>query len=255
MARIDEPGGGTGLGGEWEVRIFQDNIGVAAAQFVNPLLEGAPRLHGHPPAGLRAARQGHRRDAIIGDDPRDFPGFDADHREKPLGRPRRLHQGLDRDRAPGDIGRVLNDHGIAGHEGRCRRSKDLPVREIPGHDSQEGSQWLKDHLGSRGRALGGVGEQQPGALLRAVPADQCRFADFGQRLGDGLSHLGADEGCPVPRAVLEGPGDASQELGTRAQGGLAPPAGGLRRLIEDPIDLASGVGTVRTEAPSGGRIT
>ncbi len=46
-------------------------------------------------------------------------------------------EGLDGEGALGDVGGVLEESDVAGHEGGSEEAEDLPEGEVPGHDGED----------------------------------------------------------------------------------------------------------------------
>ena len=108
---------------------------------------------------------------------------------EPVGNPRFDHYFFDGEGTAGDVGRVLEDPGIACHEPGRQKSEDLPEGEVPRHHCQDDSERLvvEVTLGAFGRDEN-VGQHAFG-LVGVVVADPGALLDLGPAGGHRLSHL------------------------------------------------------------------
>ena len=84
---------------------------------------------------------------------------------------------------------MLENNCIARHEGRYGEAENLPEREVPGHDGQHNTHWLKGHVTSRGIGGDEFRRQKLLGVLGIVVADPCAFLHFGSTLRQWLAHL------------------------------------------------------------------
>src|SRR5207249_3228916 len=59
-------------------------------------------------------------------------------------------------RALRHVGCMFEQPHVSGHQRWRGKPKDLPEREIPRHDGQDGSEWLVAHVTARGIGLRGL---------------------------------------------------------------------------------------------------
>ena len=193
LSAVDEARPGAHLGGEVEVGIGQNHIRVAAAEFQHALFEGRPGQRGNLPARGGAAGEGDRLHVRMADEcghaiRADEQGLE--HSGWQAGFPEGRFDG---ERASADVGGMLEQNGVAGHEGGHHRAEDLPVGEIPRHDGQNHAQRLKGDEAVLGRARGPfIGEQTRG-MLGVILAHERTFTDLGARLGQRLAHFAGHE--------------------------------------------------------------
>jgi len=181
-------------GGQLQVGVVENDERVRAAELEDAPLEHLAGRLGNLRAGSVGTGERDRGNTRIGDQPRDGGGADQQRGGDAGGDARAHEQLLDGERAARHVGGVLQDHGVAAHQGRRRRPEELPVGEVPGHHGQDDAQRLVLDV-----TLGRVGwhlhrRQQLGAVLR-VPIDAPRaLLDLGSGLHQRLAHLLGGEG-------------------------------------------------------------
>ena len=119
----------------------------------------------------------------------------------PSGKPARRNSSWKYDRGLGDVGGVLEQPDVAGHQGRRGEAHDLPQREVPGHDGQDRPERLV--AGVRRRWL---------RRRRHRPARRPETPRRGRRSSDMPGRISAPPGgrrpasCPSPRSSSRPPG-------------------------------------------------
>ncbi len=126
-----------------------------------------------------------------------------------------------------DVGGVLEQRGVAGHEGGGCEADDLPEREVPRHHGEDGAERPVAHQGPRRPGVPDVGvvgvfvgEQPLG--VGGVPAHRLG-ALGGLRAGgrQGLAHLGGHGPGDVPLVLVEEVGRPVQQPGPFVEAGGA----------------------------------
>jgi hypothetical protein len=210
------------LGGQVQVRIIEHDKGIGAAELQHGLLQMRPGHCRDLAPGHIAAGQAHGAHGGMGDDLRHRVGADQQRREHPGRRLCIAKQRLDRQRAAGDIGRVLQQHRVAGRERRRRAAEQLPKREVPRHHRQHRPERLTGDQAAPG--IGGdefVGKIGVG-VLRIVLADQRALVDLRLGLADQLAHLSAHQACQLGTALAQQRGNAGQQPRAPRQRRSAP---------------------------------
>ena len=134
MSAVDEARPGAHLGGKVEVGVGQDHVRIAAAQFQHALLERRPGQRGNLPARGGAAGKGDRLHVRMTDERGHAIRADEQGLEHAGGQAGFPKGRFDGERASADIGGMLEENGVAGHEGGHHRAENLPVGKIPRHD-------------------------------------------------------------------------------------------------------------------------
>ena len=128
---------------------------------------------------------------------------------------------------------MLEEAGVAGHEGGRRETEDLPEREIPRHDREHGTEGQERHEAPAGvgrhhfrgeEALGVVRvvAAHPRALLRLRPAPRQR-----------LAHLYRHQAGQLFLALVEQVRRAPHLRGPVGEARPSPSGSGAARLRED----------------------
>jgi hypothetical protein len=147
----------------------------------------------------------------------------------------------DRLGAPGDVRGVLQQHHVAGHQGRRAEPKRLPEREIPRHDGQYGPEGLMGHVALLRRRLHRPVGQEIGAVLRVVAARPRTLLGFGPGLRKGLPHLFGHEGPEGRGVVFEEVGGLLQARGPLVERATSVRLEGRRGSVQASLDLPAGV--------------
>ena len=127
-------------------------------------------------------------------------------------------QGLDGERALGDVGGVLEQADVAGHESGREKTEDLPEGEVPGHDGEDDAERVPADEGVEGRCVERLRRKDAGGVFGVVAAGGGALGDLGAGLGDGLAHLGGDERGEVGGLALQKAGElvhAERAVGER----------------------------------------
>jgi hypothetical protein len=123
----------------------------------------------------------------------------------------------DGERAVRDIRGMLEQDGVAGHQGGHGRTEKLPEGKIPRHDREHDTQRLVDDPRGFRRAGRMLIRQPVGAVPGIVIADGGAFLDLGTRLGDGFAHFCGDQ--PGEIVALQSKDAAQRPEVVRAEGG------------------------------------
>ena len=162
LARVDEPTLRARRDRGDEIGVLEHHVGVAAAELEHRLLDHAAGLGRHRLAGGDAAGERHGSDLRPLDDAGDAVARNQQRREQARRQPGVGEEPLDRERAAGDVGGVLENDAVAGHERRRRGAEDLPEREVPRHHGEQHAQRLVgDEALPRLRRHLLVGEERP----------------------------------------------------------------------------------------------
>ena len=163
-------------------------------------------------------------------------------------------QVLEEQGRPGDVGRVLEEPDVAGHQGRGREPGHLPQRVVPRHDGQHRPQRLVGDEAQRGvhqhppvgeEALPVLGEPaEAGGALGHLPLG----------LGERLPHLGGDDVGDVGQLALQQLGHRHQQSGPLLEGGGRPLGGRPLRQVEAAIHLGGVEGLERLDELAGGGV-
>ena len=214
LARVDEARGHAGRGRLFQIRVVQDEIRVAAAELEDALLERGAGPCRHRAAGSRAAGEGDRRDPWIVDDERrrdslrgGAPGTGC--RVTPAA----LKRSSIASAHPVHVGRMLEQRGVAGQQGRCREAEHLPERKVPRHDRQHGAERLVGDDAPRGVGRHVLGGEEARTVFRVVLARPGALFDLRQALCQRLAHLVRHQHGKVARPAAKLPRDAGQQGG------------------------------------------
>src|SRR5205085_4374527 len=113
---------------------------------------------------------------------------------------------FDRERALGNVGSVLEDADVSGHQRRRGKSKDLPERKIPRHDGEYDTERLKRHPACATFHLHWlIGEKSLG-VLSIVGARRSALLRLGHRGPEWLSHLQRHQPPELPTICIENRG-------------------------------------------------
>ncbi|MCR5875727.1 hypothetical protein LRS10_17075 [Phenylobacterium sp. J426] len=235
LAGVHHPRLGRHLGRRANVGVVENEIGVAAAEFQDALLQHGAGLRRDLATGLDAAGQADGGDHGILDQGLHAGGGDqhsAEHVGREAGSLEHLFDGQRRAR---NVGRVLEEPGIAGHQGRCGEAEDLPEREIPRHHRQHRAEGAIDDLGALGAGkleilLGEVGAGMVGEPI----AGRRALFHLGATVGEDLAHLGAHQLGQMVLAIAQDLACGAHQAGALLEGGLGPAfegrSGGSRDL-------------------------
>ena len=176
-------------------------------------------------------------------------------RKTSAGRPGVAEDLLDGQRAAGDVGRVLEDRGVAGQQGGRGEAQDLPEREVPRHDREDDAQRLVGHPAALRPGVDRSGRRGSRAVRRR--SSRTPSADFS------TSARASPIGLPISAVISPARSPAclrSRAPTARSQlGALLDRSRGPRRLGgvhrgEDPerrVDVGARVGGERLP---GGRV-
>ena len=108
-----------------------------------------------------------------------------------------------------DVGGVLEEADVAGHEGGGEEAEDLPEGEVPGHDGEDDAEGIVADVGLGvlgGDALGG---EEAGGVVGVEAADGGAFGDFGAGGDEGFAHLGGQGDGELFEVGVEQGGEAT----------------------------------------------
>ena len=165
---------------------------VAAAEFQDRLLDLLAGHPGHGLAGRGAPGQGGGGDPRVAQDPLDQVGPDEQRLEDAVREPGPAEEILHEQRRLGDVGGVLEQADVAGHEGRGGEAHGLPQREVPGHDGEDGPDRQVAGvglLGADGARIDRLVGQERLGVLGIEPAGLGALQGLGLRRLQGLAHL------------------------------------------------------------------
>jgi hypothetical protein len=167
-----------------------------------------------------------------------------------LGETRFHEEVLEGERAAGDVGGVLEQDAVAGHQGGDGEAHDLPDGEVPRHHGQDESGGLVGHPGLCPVDLDALVGEDAGALPGVVLGRDGRLLDLALGLADRLSHLGDGQGGEMVLVLAQG---LSKAVGARGPLGDRHQGPGTARGVGP---CHSGLDTVRVPAfVPGGRLT
>ena len=160
-----------------EVGGGHDDEGVAAAEFEDGFFDEPSGLGGDGAACGFAAGEGDGGDALVGEDGFDLAGFDEEGLEGAAGKAGAADEGFDGERALGDVGGVLEQADVAGHERGREEAEDLPEGEVPGHDGEDDAERVPADVGV---VFGGdgFGGEDAGGVVGVVAAAGGALEDF-----------------------------------------------------------------------------
>ena len=184
------------LYGEVEVGRRQDDEGVGAAELEDRFFDEPAGLGSDGAAGGLGAGEGDGGDAGVVEEVLYLAGLDEEGLEDAAGEAGAADQCFNGERALGDVGGVLEEADVAGHERGGEEAEDLPEGEVPGHDGEDDAEWVVADVGFflvggvgcvKGDAFGG---EDTGGIVGVVAAAGGAFGDFGAGRDEGLTHLG-----------------------------------------------------------------
>jgi hypothetical protein len=230
LSVVDQAGFDGGGDGALEVRALEHHERIASAQLQDRLLQRAAGGRRHLASRGVAPGQGHRRHAIVGDEARDRVRAHQQHLEHPGGRTCAPEQILERQRALGDAGGVLEQRHVPRGQRRRSEPHHLPEREVPGHHCQDGAERLVPDglIGT----VHDLGRQERLRVPRVVPAAERALGGLVAPGADRFSHLA---GRQLTKGVLlrvEQVGGPRQHRHARREVGAAPRRGRRRGLAE-----------------------
>ncbi len=192
LAGVDEAGAHGGLDGDVEVGGGQDDEGVGAAELEDGFFDEPSGLRGDGAAGGLGAGEGDGGDARVGEDAFDLSGFDEERLEGAAGEAGAADERFDGERALGDVGGVLEEADVAGHQCRREEAEDLPEGEVPGHDGEDDAERVPADVGVV-LGLDGLGGEDARGVVGVVAAG-------GGALEDSCS--AAWRGLPISRVMV-----------------------------------------------------
>src|SRR5208283_2228948 len=136
-ARFD--GGG---GGFFEVGAGHDDEGIAATEFQDDFLDALGGGNAHLDARLLAARKRGRGNTRIIEDAVHLGSADQKGLEDTFGKTGAEKDLLNLQGALRNVGSVLQQADIAGHQAWRDEAENLPEREVPGHDGEDDADGL-----------------------------------------------------------------------------------------------------------------
>gem|GEM_PF-4445429 len=203
-ARLDGMGDGF-----VEVGGGEDDEGVGAAEFEHGLLDEPSGLGGDGAAGGLGTGDGDGGNAAVGEEAFDLAGLDEEGLEAAAGEAGAADEGLDLESALGDIGGVLEQGDVAGHEGGSGEAEDMPEGEVPGHDGEDDADGVIADV-ALGVAGGDVfGGEDARCVLGVVAAGGSALGDFLARGGKRFAHLGGHERGEIVDIGFEDRGEAT----------------------------------------------
>ncbi len=163
----------------------------------------------------------------------------------PRGKPARRTSAFDREGALRDVGGVLEQADVAGHQRGRGKAEDLPEGEVPGHDGEDDAEGVPADVAVvfRGDGLGG---EDAGGVVGVVAAGCGALEHFQPGCVQGLAHLLSDEGGEVVGLVLEDGGELAHAEGAMLErdGGVGADSFGgegdffARGLVGEGIEAA-----------------
>ena len=142
LAIIDDAGFDGGGGGFFEVGAGHDDEGIAAAEFQHNFLDALGGGNADLDAGLLAAGERGGGDTRIIEDAVHLRSADQKRLEHALGKAGAADDLFDFQSALRNVGRVLQQADIAGHQARRDEAEHLPERKVPGHDGEDDADGL-----------------------------------------------------------------------------------------------------------------
>ncbi|CAG6394318.1 hypothetical protein SCOCK_260012 [Actinacidiphila cocklensis] len=204
--------------------------GVAAAEFQHRLLDLVARDRGDRAARALAAGEGRGGHPRVAQDTLDRAGADQQGLEAALGEAGAVEQLAQVEGGLRDVGRVLEQPDVAGHQRGRGEPDHLPEREVPRHHREHHPQRAVADVRPGGAAVldvGGVGvlvgEQALGA--GGVPAH--RLGALGRLRAGGdqrLAHLGGHGAGDLVPLLVEQVGGGVQQPRPGPEVGLPPAA-------------------------------
>ena len=190
LAVVDAAGLDGVVDGGVEVGGGKDDEGVGAAELEDGLLDEPAGLCGDGAAGGLGAGDGDGGDAGVGEEVFDLARLDEQGLEDAAGKAGAAHQGFNREGTLRDVGGVLEQADVAGHERGSEEAEDLPEGEVPGHDGEDDAEGVVADVALG--VLGGdaFGGEDAGGVVGVVAADGGALGDLGAGGDEGLAHLG-----------------------------------------------------------------
>ena len=131
---------------DFEIRGRHDNKGVGAAEFKDGALEQPSGLGSDRASRGFGAGDRHGGDTLVGEHGLDLPGLNQQGLERASRKTRAANQSFDGDGALRNVGRVLEQSDVAGHQRRRQKTEDLPEGKVPGHDGQHNAERVPAHV-------------------------------------------------------------------------------------------------------------
>ena len=136
LAAVDAARADGGCDRGVEVGGRHDDEGIAAAELEHGLLDEPAGLRGDGAACGFAAGDGDGGDALVGEDVLDLARFDEQRLEGAAGKAGAADERFDGERALRDVGGVLQQADVAGHQRGREKAEDLPEGKVPRHDGE-----------------------------------------------------------------------------------------------------------------------
>ncbi len=210
--------------------------GVRSAELQHALLQVGAGQAGDRAAGpLRAGERdaGHAR---VADQRGDGVDLHEEVRQHARGKSRALEEVLEELRTGRDVGRVLEEHHVAGHDRRDAEAHDLPEGEVPGHDGQDRPEGVEADPAAASAGLDRLGGEEARGVLREVAHRQGALGRLALSGREGLAHLAREHLADHGDLALDELGGAGHDEGAvRDRRGAPGPEGGpggLQALLE-----------------------
>ena len=159
LAVVDAASLDGGVDGGVEVGGGQDDEGVGAAELEDGLLDEPAGLGGDGAAGGLGAGDGDGGDAGVGEDVFYLAGLDEQGLEDAAGEAGAADEGFDGESALRDVGGVLEQADVAGHERGREEAEDLPERKVPRHDGEDDAEGVPADVAWLGCFVRAVGSR------------------------------------------------------------------------------------------------
>ena len=173
--------------------VVQYQVGIAAAQLQNCFLERGARPGRHGLSGRCAAGQGDGPNPGIVDQDTDA-GSRNEYRVKDSRfETRPVENVRNRQGTARNVGCVFQNRRIPGHQGRSRKSKHLPEREIPWHDRENDAQGFKNNLARHRPGLDRLGIEKGPGVIGVILQHPGAFPGLGTTLCNRLAHFQGHE--------------------------------------------------------------
>ena len=229
---IDQPALGANAGRQFEVGVFQNEIGVATAEFEHGLFDQIARFARDGTSGLFAAGQGGGPNLRMLQELGHPLAADREEEEEAFREAGIAEQTFNGPSAAAHIGGVLEQSGISGHQGRRREAEHLPEGEIPRHDRQHDPDRIEAQVAQHGLGLHPFGRQEVFCVIGIIAAQPGTFGDLAARFGNGFSHFQRDEAGEFFLPFVQKFGGTSQGCGAFGNGGFPPFQKGQVALID-----------------------
>ena len=162
---------------------------------------------------------------------------DQERREHARGKGGVAEDRFNRQRAAGDVGRVLQQADVACHQCRRGEAEDLPQREVPRHDRQHRTQGVIANVAARGVGGDVLRGEIVSGVVGEVVAGGGAFLHLRLGRDDGLAHLAGHQGRKLRRAgPQDATGAAHQRRAVRHRY-LAPADERLTRGLQSRVDF------------------